>query len=225
MVIVFEQSDRTVLIPDAIVYADGKIAGKTDINGAFNLTFDGYRPSIRVAKGGYTEWTGTPAENDTAILVPLQVRNCTLHVEVFDADTLIPVQNAYIVATSEDGVRQEAHSGLDGKADLALRSDQVYALDITAPNFQPTHDTVVTGGDATTVQYALVRNDRLSIRVLDSVSSSPIASAQIQIDSMHIGLTNERGILISNTSRNVEHVFDISAEGYEPAHVTPTISF
>jgi hypothetical protein len=61
-----------LLIPEAIIYADGKIAGKTDLNGAFNLSFEGYHPNIRVAKGGYTDWTGTFAENDTAILVPLR---------------------------------------------------------------------------------------------------------------------------------------------------------
>jgi len=225
MVIVFEQSDRTVLIPEAIIYADGKIAGKTDINGAFNLSFEGYRPHIRVAKGGYSEWTGSPAENDTALLVPLQVRNSTLHVEVYDADTLIPVQDAYIVVTGEDGIRHEARSGFEGKADLGLRADQVYNLEITAPNFQATHDTIVTGGDSTTVQYSLVRNDRISIRVLDAASSVPIQSAHIQIDGVNTGTTNDRGILISNTSRNVEHIFDITADGYEPAHVARTISY
>ena len=225
MVIVFEQSDRTVLIPEAIIYADGKIAGKTDVNGAFNLSFEGYLPNIRVAKGGYTEWTGSPAENDTAILVPLLVRNSTLHVEVFDADTLIPVQDAYIVVTSEDGIRHEARSSFEGKADLGLRADQVYSLEINAPNFQATHDTVVTGGDSTTVQYSLVRNDRISIRVLDSASSYPIQSAHVESDGMKIGTTNDRGILISNISRSIEHVFDISADGYEPSHVTRTISF
>ncbi|HPY59234.1 MAG TPA: hypothetical protein PLG55_00725 [Methanospirillum sp.] len=225
MIIVFEQSDRTVLIPEAIVYADGKIAGKTDINGAFSLDFEGYRPALRVVKGGYTEWTGSPAENDTAILVPLQVRNSTLHVEVFDADTFVPVQDAYIVITAEDGTRQEARSGSEGKADLGLRADQVYSIEITAPNFQAAHDTVVTGGDLTNVQYSLVRNDRISIRVLDSAGSFPIQSAHIQIDGIKTGTTNDRGILISNTSRNVEHTFDISAEGYESVHVTRTISF
>lgn len=225
MVIVFEQSDRTVLIPEAIIYADGKIAGKTDVNGAYNLSFEGHLPNIRVVKGGYTEWTGSPAENDTAILVPLLVRNSTLHVEVFDADTLIPVQDAYIVVTSEDGIRYEARSGFEGKASLGLRADQVYSLEINAPNFQAIHDTVVTGGDSTTVQYSLVRNDRISIRVLDSVSSYPIQSAHIEADGIKIGTTNDRGILISNISRNVEHIFDISADGYEPSHVSRTISF
>ena len=225
MIIVFEQSDRTVLIPEAIIYADGKIAGKTDVNGAFNLDFEGYEPNIRVAKGGYTEWTGSPSANDTAILVPLQVRNSTLHVEVFDADTLIPVQDAYVVVTGEDGTRQDARTGFEGKADLGLRADQVYNLEITAPNFQEAHDTVVTGGDSTTVQYSLVRHDRISIRVLDLAGSFPIQSAHVQIDGMKTGTTNDRGILISNISRNIEHIFDISVDGYEPAHITRTISF
>lgn len=225
MVIVFEQSDRTALIPEAIIYADGKIAGKTDLNGAFNLSFEGYHPNIRVAKGGYTDWTGTFAENDTAILVPLQVRNSTLFVEVFDADTLIPVQNAHIIATSEDGSREDGYTGPEGKIQLALRSDKVYNLEITAQNFQVVHDTIVTSGDSSTVQYSLVRNDRISIRVLDSLSGYPVTSAHVQIDGTKAGITNDRGVLISNTSRNVEHIFDISAEGYESTHLARSISF
>lgn len=225
MVIVFEQSDRTVLIPDAIIYADGKIAGKTDINGAYNLSFEGYHPSIRVAKGGYSEWTGSPAENDTAMLVPLQVRNSTLHIDVFDADTLNPIKDAYIFATSEDGVRSEANSAFDGKAELALRADQVYNIEIKAQDFQAVRDTIVTGADFSTVQYPLVRNDRISIRVTDSVSGVSIPLAVIKIDGAIAGITNERGVVISNISRNVEHAYDVSAEGYDLAHLTKTISF
>lgn len=225
LVIVFEQSDRTVLIPEAIIYADGKITGKTDINGAFNLSFEGYPPLIRVAKGGYTDWSGSPADNDTAVLVPLQVRNSTLHIEVFDADTLTPVSDALIVAIGEDSSRHEAHSGPDGTAEMALRADQVYNVEINGKNFQTAHDTVVTASDSSTVQYSLVRNDRISIRVSDAVGVYPIASAAVQIDGAIAGATNDRGVLISNTSRNVEHIFDISAEGYDPLHIARTISY
>lgn len=225
MVIVFEQSDRTVLIPEAIIYADGEIAGKTDLNGAFNLQFEGFRPNIRVAKGGYTDWMGAPSENDTAILVPLQVRNSTLHVEVFDADSLIPIRDARIAATSEDGILHEGFSGYDGKVDLPLRADQVYNLEINAQDFQQERDIIVTGGNASTVQYPLVRNDRISIKVTDSVTGSPVPLAKIQIDGALAGISNDRGVVISNTSRNVEHFFDISAEGYDPVHLSRAISF
>lgn len=225
MVIVFEQSDRTVLIPEAIIYSDGKIAGKTDVNGAYNMSFEGYQPTIRVAKGGYSDWIGTPSANDTAILVPLQVRNSTLHIDIFDADTLIPVRNAYISATSEDGSRIEAYSNYEGKADLALRAEKVYNLEINAQDFQAVHDTIVTGGDSSQVQYPLVRNDRISLRVTDSISNLPVPSALIQIDGKTAGITNERGVVISNTSRNVEHEFDVTAEGYDPSHFSRTILF
>ena len=225
MIIVFEQSDRTVLIPEAIVYADGKIAGKTDINGAFNLNFEGYQPVVRVAKGGYTEWTGSPAENDTAILVPLQVRNSTLHVEVFDADTFVPVQDAYIVITAEDGTRQEARSGSEGKAGSWRqgRPGLQYRDHCTQFSGSPRHHCHWRGFDKCSVSL-------VEMTVYPYVSSAPtgsipIQSAHIQIDGIKAGTTNDRGILISNTSRNIEHIFDISADGYEPAHVARIISF
>lgn len=224
-VVVFEQSDKTSLIPEAIIYSDGTIAGKTDISGAYNLSYEGSPPLIRVAKGGYTDWTGSPSANDTALLVPLQIRNSTLHVEVYDADSLLPIGYCSLLVTDEDGAEQESQCGPDGKGVIPLRTDQVYKIKISAQNFQPAYDTVVTSQDNSTVQYSLVRNDRISIRIADAVSGYPIPAATLAVDNRTAGGTNDRGVLVTNMSRNMEHSFDVFAEGYDPVHLVRMVAF
>lgn len=224
MIIVFEQSDRTALIPEAIIYAEGTIAGKTDLNGAFNLSYEGLPPVLKVAKGGYTDWTGSPDVNDTAILVPLEIRSGILNVEIFDADSLIPVPEAVISLTSEDGTKKEERTGPDGRASISVRADLVYNLEISARNFGPLFDVIVTGPDTRNIQYSLVRSDRVSVKITDSVTENPIPGAMVQIDGTLYGGTNDRGVLITNLSRDEEHIFDISAEGYEPLRITRSIS-
>jgi hypothetical protein len=224
IIIAFEQSDKTALIPEAIIYADGVIAGKTDLNGEFNMSYEGDPPVIRVAKGGYSDWTGSPSVNDTALLVPLGIRNSSLNVEVYDGDTLNPIIGSQILVTGNDGIVHDGKTGSNGKSSIPLKADQVYNIRIQTRDFQPVNDTIVTTTDNNTVQYSLVRNDRISLRVTDSGTTSPIQMASITIDRQSAGVTNDRGILITNTSRNQEHVFEIEAGGYESVKQNRTIS-
>ncbi|MDD1724489.1 MAG: carboxypeptidase-like regulatory domain-containing protein [Methanospirillum sp.] len=223
-IVVFEQSDKTSLIPEAIIYSDGTIAGKTDISGAYNLSYEGSPPLIRVAKGGYSDWTGSPSVNDTALLVPLQIRNSTLNVEVYDADSLLPIGFSFISVTGEDGSEQASQCGPDGKGTVTLRTDQVYKVKVSAQNFQPAYDTVVTSQDNTTAQYSLVRNDRISIRIADAIAGYPIPAATLVVDNRTAGGTNDRGVLVTNMTRNMEHSFDVSAEGYDPVHLVRMVA-
>jgi len=216
MIIAYEQTDKTALIPEAIIYADGVIKGKTDLNGEYNLSYEGDPPIIRLVKGGYTDWTGSPSVNDTALLVPMDVRNSSLNVEIYDADTATPVQNSQISIMGEDGSEYDGRTGPDGRSIISLKPDQVYNIRIQTRDFQPVNDTIVTNIDNTTVQYSLVRNDRISIRTTDSNTNRPIPNVNVQIDGNLAGITNERGILVTNTSRNQEHIFNLDAVNYEP---------
>ena len=90
-IMVFEQTDRTVPIPQALIYTNEEYTATTNENGTYNLSYEGDPPALRIAKAGYREWTGTPKVNDTLLLVPLQIRNCSYSIQVFDADTLLPL--------------------------------------------------------------------------------------------------------------------------------------
>ncbi len=221
--IVYEQSDRTAPVPEALVYTNGIISGKTNLDGSYNFSMEGVPPSIRVAKAGFSDWTGTPLENDTLVLVPLTIRNACYIVEVLDGDTLLPISDATVEAVGIDQEKIVNVTDGSGKTMLPLKTEQVYNLQITAPLYQIERDTIVTGFENLTGQYSLVKNDRLSVRVADSADVSPIPDAMVTIDGIGVGKTNERGILITSLNRDGEHKIEISAAGYDSESIAKRI--
>ncbi|MFH0967686.1 MAG: carboxypeptidase regulatory-like domain-containing protein [Methanobacteriota archaeon] len=214
-IMVFEQSDRTAPVPLALIYSDGEYSATTDENGTYNLSYEGDPPLLRIAKAGYRDWIGTPAVNDTLLLVPLQIRNCTYSIQVFDADSLLPVEGAQVrTGYGADTVRQ-GHTDANGTVTLPLRSEQVYDLTITMRNYQPVRDKLVTGFENIDIQYSLIRNDRISVLVKDAQGGQVISDAVIFADGQESGKTNEKGILTTNLSRGIDHTLEVVAPGYE----------
>ena len=214
-IMVFEQSDRTAPVPQALIYSDGEYTATTDENGTYNLTYEGDPPSIRVAKAGYREWTGVPDLNDTLVLVPLQIRNCTYSIQIFDADTLLPVEGAQVKAGYGDNIVLQEHTSSNGTAVLPLRAEQVYDLMVTLHNYQIIREKLITGFENADIQYSLIRNDRISLLVKDSLDNDIIPDAMISIDGKASGRTNEKGIAITNLTRGVDHTIEVTAAGYE----------
>ena len=214
-VMVFEQTDKTAPIPEALIYANGEYIATTDSNGTYNLTYEGDPPSLRIAKAGYRDWTGVPPLNDTLLLAPLQARNCSFLIQVFDADTLLPIQGALVRAGIEDSDVGRSISEENGSVVLSLRSEQVYDLVISSRNYQTIRDKLVTGFENGEKQYSMIKNDRLSLYVKDSLDNKPVAGALLRADGVDLGKTSENGILITNLSRGVDHTIEADAGGYE----------
>ncbi|MDD1727913.1 MAG: carboxypeptidase-like regulatory domain-containing protein [Methanospirillum sp.] len=214
-IMVFEQTDRTVPIPQALIYANGEFAATSDVNGTYNLSYEGDPPALRIAKAGYREWKGSPSVNDTLLLVPLQIRNCTYSVQIFDADTLLPLTGIQVKAGLSDGTIRQNRTDSNGSVQLPLRTEQVYDLTITGGKYQTIRDKLVTGFEDTAVQYSMIRNDRLSLLVQDAQTHHPVPDAQIFTDRTDSGKTNDKGILITNMSRGTDHMIEATAPGYE----------
>lgn len=220
-IMVFEQTDKTAPIYQALIYANGDYIAATDLNGTYNLSYEGDPPSLRIAKAGYRDWTGSPHVNDTLVLAPMQSRNTTYTLHVFDADTLLPVQGA-MVRVNEELEEGRTQTGVNGTATLSLRSEQVYDLVITSQNYQTFRDKLVTGFEDGQKQYSMIKKDRLSLFVKDGADSHPVSGAELLADGVLIGRTNEKGILITNLSRGQDHTIDVHADGY--ARTTTVIS-
>lgn len=220
-IMVFEQTDKTAPIYQALIYADGDYIAATDLNGTYNLSYEGDPPSLRIAKAGYRDWTGSPHMNDTLVLAPMQSRNTTYTLQIFDADTLFPVQGATI-RVSEDIGENKTQTDANGVVLLSLRSEQVYDLVITSQNYQTFRDKLVTGFEDGQKQYSMIKKDRLSLFVKDGADSHPVSDAELQADGILIGRTNEKGILITNLSRGQDHTIEVRATGYERASTVIT---
>ena len=109
---VYEQSDRTIPISQALIYAGDHYVGTTDDQGSFSLPIDDTPPVIRVTRAGYREWTGAPAINDSLVLVPLEVRNVQYTVQVLDYDTKVPVSGALITCVGDGTANRQENTRL-----------------------------------------------------------------------------------------------------------------
>lgn len=214
-IMVFEKTDRTVPIPQALIYANGEYTATTNENGTYNLSYEGDPPALRIAKAGYRDWIGTPSVNDTLLLVPLQIRNCTYSIHVFDADSLLPLSGLQVRASLGDGTMQQNPTDSNGSVTLPLKTEQVYDLTITGRNYQTIREKLVTGFENAAVQYSMIRNDRISLLVQDGNTHHPVSDVQITTDGKQLGVTNEKGILITNLTRGVDHMIEAMAPGYE----------
>ena len=224
MVVVFEQSDKTALIPDAIVSANGTIVGKTGMNGEFNMSYEGNPPVIMVSKVGYNEWAGTPTLNNATLLVPLGPRNNNLTVEVYNADNISPIKKYQISISGEDGSVYDGMVKTDGSFYVPLKSGQDYTLRIRIPDNRQILNTTDSDKGKITDQYQVVKNEPFSLIVTDSISSKPISGAIIRIDGQSAGVTDQRGLVNISTGRNQEHSLNIETPGYEPYHQNRTIT-
>jgi len=214
-IMVFEQTDRTAPIPQALIYMNGEYTATTDENGTYNLTYEGDPPSLRIVKAGYREWTGIPLVNDTLLLAPLQIRNCTYSIQVFDADTLLPLSGIQVKAGQLDGTVCQNHTDSNGSVVFPLKAEQVYDLTISGGKYQTIRDKLVTGFENNAVQFSMIRNDRISLLVQDIKTKHPIPDVLLSIDGKSSGETNEKGILVTNMSRGVNHMIEAISPGYE----------
>jgi len=215
-IMVYEQSDRTIPVSEAVIYADEKYVGTTDIHGSLTLPHDGAPPAIRVARAGYREWKGIPHINDSLVLVPLETRNVRYTIQVHDADSKVPVSGALITSIGDETKTWQDITGSNGTSVISLRSEQIYNLSISANTYQDLHETLTTGTDDTMVRYSLKRDDGISLRVMDLDDRHPVPDTLITLNSVPAGRTDEKGVLVTSLSREVNHSVEVAALGYEP---------
>ena len=115
----------------------------------------------------------------------------------------------------KDGTTRQDHTDSNGSVLLPLRTEQVYDLTLTERNYQTVREKLVSGFENAALQYSMIRSDRISLLVQDSQTHHPVPDVQIIIDGKQSGETNQKGILISNLTRGVDHMIEATAPGYE----------
>ncbi len=211
-------------VSHATVFLDGSNLGRTTTDGQFAITHSGlYDLNLRVTMDGYDDWAQTVDKNATSLLVNLTRRSLVLNVNLYDSDTLQPVTGATIALTA-DNVTQTKQTDAYGAATFGVISSTLYSYDISAPNYQPRSGTVNVMYDDQNVQFWLLSGNRYSFIVKDKDTQSPLADAQISIDSVPVGKTDSRGILIVPVTRGKLVTIEIEKDGYQTISESKTIS-
>jgi hypothetical protein len=204
-----------VTIPHATVYVNGQDYARTNNNGQFLLVHNGLDDQrIRVAMIGYDDWEKTVPKNDTYVLVNLSRKALTMTVRLYDSDNLGPVAAA-LVNISALNATQGKQSGADGTVTFGVNASMLYSIEITAPNYEPRSGTVDVGTEDKIVEYYLLSGNRFSFVVKDKESKAPVPGAEVRLNSVLAGTTDERGILSTPVTRGTLYAIEIRKDGYE----------
>jgi hypothetical protein len=222
--IAVQDSIDNTSVPHATVFLNGANYAKTNNNGQVFLTHPGTVDQlIRVSISGYDDWEQTIGKNVTSLLVTLNRKTLTLKVNLYDSDTLGPVSGANVNISAEN-TTQGKMTDASGAAIFAVKSNNLYSIDITATNYQPRSDTIDLGAENKDVQYWLLSSNRFSIVVKDKETKQPIPDAEVRIDSTLAGKTDSRGILITPITRGKVYLFEIKKPGYQTVSESRTIT-
>jgi hypothetical protein len=213
-----------VTIPHATVYVNGQDYARTNNNGQFLLVHNGLSDQrIHVSMSGYDDWEKIIPKNETTALVNLSRKALTLKVTLYDSDTLSPVAGA-LVNISAENTTQGKQSDAAGTVTFGVNASMLYSIDITAPYYQPRSGTVDVGMENKEVQFWLLSGNRYSFVVKDKASKLPVQGAEVRLNSVLAGKTDERGILSIPVTRGKTYTIEIKKDGYDSVSESRTIS-
>jgi hypothetical protein len=210
-------------IPHATVYLDGTNVGMTTNAGQFLLQSGQGDLDLLITMDGYEDWTGIVSGNTTTLSVTMNRETLYLNVSLFDSNTLEPVSGANLFLTSANS-SQNAVTDTTGTASFATTSYTFYSLNITAPNYQPRSESIEVDATSQNVQYWLLSVNQYSFVVRDQNTLAPVSGASISVNSVPVGMTDSRGILIAPVSRNVPLTVEVKKTGYQAVNQLLTIS-
>jgi hypothetical protein len=105
-----------------------------------------------------------------------------------------------------------------------VNASMLYSIDITAPNYEPRSGTVDVGMENKAVQFWLLSGNKYSFVVKDKDSKVPVPGAEVLLNSVLAGKTDERGVLSIPIGRGKMYTIEIKKEGYDPVTESRTIS-
>jgi Carboxypeptidase regulatory-like domain/PEGA domain len=211
-------------IPHATVYVNGADYARTNNNGQFLLVHNGLNDQrIRISMTGYDDWEKYVGKSETVALINLSRKAVTLKISLYDSDTLHPIAGA-LVNISAMNASQGKQSDVAGTAEFGVNASMLYSIDITAPNYEPRSSTVDVGMENKAVQFWLLSGNKFSFVVNEKESKVPVQGAEVRLNSVLAGKTDERGVLSTPIARGKDYTIEIRKDGYETVTETRTIS-
>ena len=212
---VFEKTTNVTAIPNAAVFVNGALAGKTANDGIFAFTHPANNPiTIKVMKPGYDSWEDEVGMAESSILVQLRKKELVLTINIFDADSAIPIANSQVRVMGPNITESLKMTDLNGSVTFPAQAASIYNIQISAPNYQNRNEVLEMGMEGKNIQYLLIRGDRFSILAKNTGDQSPVANAEVFIDGISKGKTDGKGILSLEIPRNKVYNIKITKLGF-----------
>ena len=223
LITVQDSLDNTTL-PHATVFVNGANFALTNNNGQVYLTHAGVaNQDIMVSMSGYNDWEQTVDMNATVLVVNLNRKTLTLKIDLFDSDTLGPISGANINVTALNQ-SQMKQTDVSGAATFAVTGATLYSVDIKAPNYEARSEVVNIGSENQEVQYKLLSGNSFSFVVTDQDTGRAIPGAEVRLNTILAGKTDDRGYLITPVTRGKSYSIEIKKDGFQTKTVVRTIS-
>jgi hypothetical protein len=219
---VLDSVDNTT-ISHATVYLSGSNIGMTSNAGQFLLESGQGSLALRVSKDGYYDWAGTVAGDTTDLMVILDRESLVLKVDLYDSSSLNPVSGA-TVQLSAPNVSQSKISDANGTVSFAVSSYTYYTLNISASNYEARGESVAMESADKELQYWLLSGNQYSFVVKDKNTQSAIEGATVSVDSVVLGKTDSRGVLIVPVTREKTLLIEVTKSGYQTSSESKTIN-
>ncbi|MGA2161848.1 MAG: carboxypeptidase regulatory-like domain-containing protein [Methanoregula sp.] len=223
LLITVQDSLDNTTVPHATVYLNGANVGLTNNGGQFLLQSGQGDLNLLITMDGYDDWGGIVSGNTTSLSVILNRRTLLLNVSLFDSNSLNAVSGATLYLTSANST-QTGISDASGTASFAVTSYTFYSLNMTAPNYQPRSETIEVDATNQNVQYWLLSGNQYSFIVKDQNTQAAVAGATISVNSVLLGTTDSRGVLIAPISRNTPITVEVKKTGYQTVIQSLTVS-
>jgi hypothetical protein len=203
-------------LADASVYVDGEYIGNTASDGTYTYVHAATESMyLKVVKSGYEEWVGLVKPDEGSVLVEISRKTEALTVELYDAETLLPVSGA-LVSVDGEGFSGSESTDASGSADFSVKAGKLYTVEVRTPHYYDLSRTVQMADTGRVVQYWLFRNDLYAVFVRDAGTAVPIAGAEVTIDGAYEGVTGDDGMLPLHLQRERKFTVQVEAPDYQP---------
>jgi len=202
-------------IKGASVYVAGTYVGTTDSNGEFEYTHSkssNFR--VTVEKEGYDTWTDIISYTKTALDVEMERETGTLQINILDADSLQPVENAIVEITGTD-VDDSKSTYEDGSVKFSVYVGSTYIVEVKKDSYDTLIKEVEVKETSQSVDYLLQRNDLVIFHVTESETGLPLEGVSIYLDGKLEGTTDSDGRYISYIDHERSYNIEIRVNDYQ----------
>jgi len=223
LITVRDAVDNTT-IPSAAVSVNGVQFATTNNNGQVLIPNTGSDHRVRISMNGYDDWENIIASNQSTAFINMSRKKVALKVSLYDSDTLAPIPGALVNISGMGGYAQSGQSDASGVVAFTVNATMVYSLDISAPHYESRSGTADVAMEDKNVQFWLLSGNKFSFVVNDKDTKAPVKGAEVRLNDISAGTTDERGILSIPLTRGKEYTIAITRDGYEPFNEIKTIS-
>jgi len=216
LVIMVKDATDETLVDDAEVYINSQYVGKTGMDGGFTYVHPADSDlDFIIKKQGYRSWSGTVGQYSTSLNVFMERSQKTLYISVYDVETIVPVHKAEVSITNDDNTAvQKTDSG--GKVEFEVQTDTSYDLEIRATGYQTYTSAIEMGAEDKKVQKYLTRSGKFVFSVTDALTGLPLEGAEVRLDKIQEGFTDDGGQLPLYISREHEYLIEVIKQDYIP---------